>query len=456
MLTNIKVESNSEMLVLQMTMNRIFKSISKYLYYTSLILIFVFSMSEGYSQSTEDILILDDLIKIAKEKNPRLRSLYSAIQVDSAKIPQAGALPDPILSLNILNLPTNSFTFDQEPMTGKQIALKQLFPFPGKLGLKEDISSEGTAISRANYQEYQNQMIKDLKIGYYDLYIVDKSIEITDKNQQLLKQFTEIAESKYKVGKGLQQDVLKAQVELSKMIDRLIQLEQKRAVKQAQINTILNQPVNMPLGTPEEPEFTMLDKTLDTLQIIAKINRPLLMGWESMKKQSSLKVDLAKKDYWPNFGVFLAYTQRDELQNGNPGYDFVSGGISLSLPIYSGSKQSKKVEETTYSKSMVDERYQQILNQVYFELENKLTSVEKNAKLVELYKTGIIPQASQSLESAMIGYQTDKVDFLTLINNQITLFNYELDYYRVISDYNKDLASLEYVTGIQLTGSNVK
>ena len=181
-----------------------------------------------------------------------------------------------------------------------------------------------------------------------------------------------------------------------------------------------------------------------------------MIGWESMKKQSRLKVDLAKKDYWPNFGVFLAYTQRDELQNGNPGYDFVSGGISLSLPIYSGSKQSKKVEETTYSKSMIDERYQQILNQVYFELENKLTSVEKNAKLVAVYKTGIIPHASQSLESAMIGYQTDKVDFLTLINNQITLFNYELDYYRVISDYNKDLASLEYVTGIQLTNSNLK
>jgi len=341
-------------------------------------------------------------------------------------------------------------------MTGKQIALRQLFPFPGKLSLKEDISSEGASISAANFLEYQNQIIKDLKIGYYDLFFIDRSIEITDKNQQLLKEFTEIAESKYTVGKGLQQDVLKAQVELSKMIDKLIQLRQKRAVRQAQINTILNQPVNKLLGKPEEPGFLTLDKTLDTLQILATSNRPLLMGWESMKKQSRLKVDLAKKDYWPNIGIFLAYTQRDELQNGGPGHDFVSGGVSLNIPLFSGSKQSKKVEETTFSKSMIDLRYQQILNQVYFELENNLTSVEKNAKLVELYKTGIIPQASQSLESAMIGYQTDKVDFLTLINNQITLFNYELDYYQVISDYNKDLASLEYVTGIQLTNSNVK
>jgi outer membrane protein TolC len=234
------------------------------------------------------------------------------------------------------------------------------------------------------------------------------------------------------------------------MIDRLIQLKQKREVKQAYINTILDQPVNKILGRPKEPGFSILNIDLDTLQIMANLNRPLLMGWKSMKKKSSLKVDLAKKDYWPNVGVFLAYTQRDALQNGSPGYDFFSGGISLNIPIFSGSKQSKKVEETIYSKRMIDERYKHVLNQVNFEIENKLTGVEKNAKLAELFKTGIIPQASQSLESAMIGYQTDKVDFLTLINNQITLFNYELDYYRVMSDYNKGLAGLEYATGLQL------
>ena len=451
MLANFRFENNSGILNERMLIKRIRKLINNSLFFTSLILNLFIYVPIGYSQSTEAVLILDDLIKTAIEKNPQLQSLYSAIQADSAKIPQAGAFPDPILSLNILNLPTNSFSFDQEPMTGKQIALNQLFPFPGKLSLQEDISSEGAAVSTANYKEYRNQMIRDLKIGYYDLFFIDKSLEITAKNQQLLKEFADIAESKYIVGKGLQQDVLKAQVEFSKMIERLIQLKQKREVKQAQINTILNQPVNTILGKPEEPGFSMLDNTLDTLQIMAKSNRPLLRGWESMKKQSSLKVDLAKKDYWPNIGVFLAYTQRDELPNGSPGYDFFSGGISLNLPIYSGSKQSKKVEETIYSKSMIDERFKQILNQVYFELESKLTSVEKNAKLVELFKTGIIPQASQSLESAMIGYQTDKVDFLTLINNQITLFNYELDYYRVISDYNKDLASLEYVIGFPLT-----
>jgi outer membrane protein TolC len=98
---------------------------------------------------------------------------------------------------------------------------------------------------------------------------------------------------------------------------------------------------------------------------------------------------------------------------------------------------------------MIDERYAQIMNQVYYELENVRSSAEKNARLVELFKTNIIPQASLSVESALVGYQTEKVDFLTLINNQITLFNYDLDYFRALSDYNKDIASLEFLTGVQ-------
>jgi outer membrane protein TolC len=168
-----------------------------------------------------------------------------------------------------------------------------------------------------------------------------------------------------------------------------------------------------------------------------------------MKKQSNLKVNLAKKAYWPDIGLFIAYTQRDELQNGNPGYDFLSGGISLNIPIYSGIKQSQKVEETQFTRIMIDERYTQVLNQVFYELENTRSNVNKNVRLVELFKTEIIPQASQSVESALVGYQTDKVDFLTLINNQITLFNYDIDYYRVLSDYNKDIASLEFLTGVK-------
>jgi len=412
-------------------------------------IVVIFNPDESFSQGDGDVIILEQLVELGLERNPQLRSFYSATLADSARIPQSGALPDPVLSLNLLNLPTNSFSFNQEPMTGKQIALRQLFPFPGKLSLKEKISSENATISISNYHEYRNQLIKELKVAYYDLFFLDKSIEIAKYNQRFLQEYAKIAETKYSVGKGILQDVLKSQVEHSKMSDKLIQLEQKRNAKQAYINTLIDLPVNSELGKTVEPEFRMVKENLDTLKIIASRNRPLLRGWQSMKKQSDLKVDLAKKDYWPDIDLFIAYTQRDELQNGNAGYDFISGGISLNIPIYSGSKQSQKVEETQYSKNMIDERYAQELNQVHYDLETTRSNMEKNARLIKLFKDEILPQARQSVESARIGYQTDKVDFLTLINNQITFFNYDLDYYRILSDYNKDIAGLELLTGVQ-------
>ena len=386
----------------------------------------------------------------ALQNNPRLQSFYLSAKADSFNVPQAGALPDPMLSLNLLNLPVNSFAFDQEPMTGKQIALKQTFPFPGKQGLKEKISGEKANLSRAGYEEFRNQLIRDVSINFYDLFYIDRAIETTQRNQDLLREFVKIAETKYAVGKGLQQDVLKAQVELSRMTEKLITLKQKRQVVQTALNTTLNRPDGSKLGQAEEIGYKKIDLNIDSLQQRASEQRPYLNGWQAMRRQSDMRVGLAKKDYWPDFSVFVAYTQREELQMGGNGVDFLSGGISFDIPLYFWQKQDNMVEESTYNKLAVEQRYMNEFNQVKQELENYYTSSIKNTQLMELYKSGIIPQASQALESAMTGYQTGKVDFLSLISSQMTLFNYQLEYYQALSDYNKDIARLEFAVGGKL------
>ena len=174
------------------------------------------------------------------------------------------------------------------------------------------------------------------------------------------------------------------------------------------------------------------------------------MVWQSRADQSGEQISLARKNYWPDFTLSLAYTQRDVLQNGSGGVDFLSGGISLNVPLYFWRKQGKMVEEKKLLKNQADENYLNIKNQVMVELDNALTGLDKNAEQLELYKTGIIPQATQSLQSAIIGYQTDKVDFLTLVNNQLTLFSLELEYTRILSEYYKNLAQLDFIAGINL------
>ena len=404
-----------------------------------------------FAQQSDSIARLPDLIEEGINNNPDLLASYQNWQAELAKIPQAGALPDPQLSFNLLNLPVNTFELNQEPMTGKQIALMQMFPFPGKQGLREDIAKSAADISRDKNLELKNQLIKNIKQTYYDIFFIDQSLETVQKNRGVLQDFIRIAQSKYSVGKGLQQDVLKAQVEFSKLEDKSITLTQKRQATIARLNALLNRPAGTPLGKTIVPEPDSLNLDFAQLQNLANENRPLLQAWNSMFQQSAKKVSLAKKEYLPDFKLGIAYTQRDKLENGMGGIDYLSGLFSVDIPLYFWRKQNKKVEETRYNQDMVQQSYRNVQNQVYADLDKSLSDVEKNYRLLELYKSGIIPQATQSLNAAIAGYQTNKVDFLTLLNNQLTLFNFELDYYRFLSDYRKGIADLEAATGVKLT-----
>lgn len=402
------------------------------------------------AQPIQGSIQLEPLILEALQNNPYLQAAQNTWQAALRKIPQAGALPDPVFSFSLGNIPIDNFVFNQEPMTGKKFSLMQMFPFPGKLGLMEDIAVEGAGASEAKYQEVQNQLVKNVKLIYFDLFFVDKAIATIQKNSSLLEEFVRIAETRYSVGKGIQQDVLRAQVELTKMSDKLITMQQRREGLEAQLNALLNRPPDATVGKPAEVAFKSFLYNLEQLKAMADKNRSILKVWEAMVRQSDLKVKLAKKDILPNFTVGLAYTQRDVLSTGMGGTDYLSGTISLNIPIYFSRKQNKKVEETQYSQISIKDGYTNVKNQIYSGIEKVLSDVYRDGRLVDLFETGIIPQASQSLHSALSGYQTDKVDFLTLLNNEITLFNYELDYYRVLSSYNKGIAQLETLTSTNL------
>jgi len=413
------------------------------------IFITVFS-NFSIAQNSDKIESLETLLEEGLTNNPQLQSFSSKFRADEARIPQAGALPDPMVSLNMLNLPIGTLVFDQEPMTGKQIAVKQTFPFWGKLDIKESIAKKGAQVSKANLEELSIQLVRNIKSTYYDIYYLDRALETTTINRDLFREFVKIAEQKYAVGSGLQQDVLKAQVELSKLEDRLIQLRQKRSTLEARVNTLLNRPTERPFGETVALGYKPLLLDRKAIKSALETNRPLLRAWRTRIGQSADRIALAHKNYGPDMSVFAAYTQRDLLSNGAGGANFISGGITFSVPLYFWRKQNKQVQESELRKNSVEENYQRIQNQVFFELDRVLSDIDKNKQRLNLYKTGIVPQAAQSLNSALIGYQTDKIDFLTLVNNQLTLFNLELDYDKILSSYHKNIAELEYIAGGQI------
>ncbi len=392
---------------------------------------------------------LNGLIEEAVKSNPELKAFEEKIRVYRERPAQAESLEDPRLKLSLVNVPLDSFRFNREPMTQKQISIMQKFPFPGKLSLKGAMAEQELEIVKKEYAEKKNDIVRQVKVVYNNLSFINKAIEITENNKALLKEFIKIAETKYAVGKGLQQDVLKSQVELSKMINRLISLRQKKQTAIARLNTLLNRPVQMPFEEIGEVRQTGFNLTFEGLQRIAVENRPGLLGLRHLINRYRFAYKFAKKDFYPDFDVGIGYGQRDDGATVER-TDFISAFVTINIPLWYKTRESRKVAEEEANIRKATEQYNAMKNNLFFQIKDILTEIEENEQQIELFGTGIIPQSTMSLQSAIAGYKVNKVDFITLVNNQITLYDYEIDYYRFITDYENKLAELEAAVGKRL------
>lgn len=392
---------------------------------------------------------LERLVDEALENNPELKAYKEMVRVYKERPSQSRSLDDPRLKFSILNLPTDTFRFNQEAMTQKQASLMQKFPFPGKLALRGNIAERELEIVRKEYEEKKNNIIMQVKVDYQNLHFIIKATEITEDNRGLLREFVKIARTKYAVGTGIQQDVLKAEVELSRMTDKLIILEQKRKTAEARLNTILDRPVQMPFAEIWQVKQNSFDLTYEYLRGIAEENRPVLYGLKHLIERYRFAARLAEKEYYPDFDVGVSYGQRDDSSTVERA-DFFSASVTLNIPLWYKTKESRKVAEEKANIWRAQEQYNSMKNEVYFQIKDIMAEIEKYNEEIELFKTGLIPQSRASLESAISGYEVNKVDFLTLVNNQITLFNYEIDYYRAITSHENKLAELEAAVGKRL------
>lgn len=397
--------------------------------------------------AAEEMLRLQPLIQEALAVNPEIRAEAKKWDAAKERPPQAGSLDDPMLSFEIENLPTHSFAFTQEDMTMKKLGLSQSFPFFGTLDLRSEVAHrEANAIGQG-YQDKRNEIVRRVKEAFYDLYAIDRSLEVVEKNRELLREFVKIAETKYSVGKGVQQDVLKAQVELSKLLDEQIRLEQSRQAAEARLNAILNRPPHTPLGRTEEASKVELTMGLKELQTRALENRPLLKGLQEEIERSKAANALARKRYFPDLTMSVGYAFREDSAMVRRS-DFFSAGFAINIPLYFKTKQDRQVAETAALINSAREQYQAARNEVFSMVKGLTADIEKGRKLLDLLETGLIPQARLSLDSAVAGYQVGKVDFLTMLDNQITLFNFEKEYYRTMGEYQTSLAKLEWVVGL--------
>lgn len=394
------------------------------------------------------------LVSTALANNSELKSSEARWQMFKNSVVQAGALDDPMLMLKIQNgVATDPFNFRREAMTAKVIGISQQLPFWGKRGLKQEIAAKNAEVYRWQVEERKLELVRMVKETYYQMYLTDKFQDIINRNIRVIDDFITLAETKYSVGQGAQQDLFKSQVERSKMLDMKITLEQKRKSFEIALNSLLFRPPETPVGRIADFEIKPLTLSPGNLRAAAVEKRPVLKSLQAQIDKGEATHKLAGREFYPDFNVSFEYMQRDPAMGGE-GLDMYSLGVTFNLPLQR-ERRHAMVAEADSEVSMAAEELNSLRNSIGSAISDLIAVLERRAKLVALYKTGIIPQAEQSLESAVIGYRVNKVDFLTLLDSRITLFNYERELYESQAEYMMKLAQLEAVAGVELTETAV-
>ena len=405
------------------------------------------------AEDKNDVLEIRWVIDEALRSNPELQAAKLRWNASSERIRQERALDDPVIGFTYFGEPVQTRVGEKQA----GVAASQKIPFYGKLRLKGEIAKNEAKVSGGQYLTLERDIVAKAKSSFYELYWTQKSISINNENRNLLKRFVKIAEVKYATGKATQQDVLKAQVELSKIINELITLEQLKETAVARINTLLNRHPDTPIGTPKEVDIAELTVSLKDLYEKAKEVSPNLSILKYEIERDKAAYNLAKKQYFPDFTFGFNYTFINDLPSDvmssptGEGRDSYTGTLSMNVPIFQKRKHDAGVREANARLKSSKMAYKNRENMTLFEVKDFHFKVQTAERLVKLYRDSIIPQAKQSLKAAESGYQAGQVDFLNLIDSQRVLLDFNLAFYRAVADFGTNIAGLERVVGVELS-----
>lgn len=393
------------------------------------------------AQEGAPALLLESLIPEVLKVNPQIEAARLQWEVAKQEIPQARSLEDPQLSITQWDIPSD-FAVGGADQTWYGVG--QGFPFPGKRSLRGQISAKAADAAEQEFRAMVREGVAAVKSAYYQLFGVHKAVDLHLEHQGLLEEFIQIAQQKYALGQVSQQDSLKAQVELSKLHNSLLVLEQEKTRLKAQINKLLNRPPESPLGRPEEVSYRPFPVTLEELKQQALDERPEIKAAAFMIEKNEKAKTLARKNYLPDFMAELSYW---DVHTGPNRWMMVG---KINLPWVFKAKYDARIRQAEAEEAKARADYQAVHNQTLFELKDLFSKVKTTEQLILVYQNGVLPQAEQALEAARIGYQAGRVDFLNLIDSERTLRDFQLEYYTALAQFEKYIAELERSAGAEL------
>jgi len=398
---------------------------------------------------------LEQIINEGLESNKEIQSLKASVNSLKEEAGHAGSFDDPRIGIAVLNLPTDSFRFDEQPMTQKQLFIAQKIPWFGKLDLKSQEvllrAERQEAVLRAKRLEIARKIATD----YYQLGTVHYSQEINRQLIDLMEQILTIAESRYSSGRGLQQDIFQAKVEISKLLDEKLMLDSKRRMIEARINGVLNRGRFIEIKPPTGVAYSELNLFIPDLQAQALQKNPWLKVKAAETDRVKIGLELADKEYWPDFDFKIAYGQRDDVM-GNDLPDFASASMTVNVPLWRGSRQDKKLASVSASYDAAVKAYRSFAESLPYKVDALSTEILSLQKSYKLYTDTLIFQTKEWANSSLAGYQVGKMEFDTMMKSQIRLLRSQEKAENYLFGIYRKRAELEEIIGGHLPISGEK
>ena len=390
---------------------------------------------------------LKDLVSEVLRRNPEVLAAQKSYEAARQRPTQEGSLPDPMVSLGYTSVgnPLPGAGLGSQVLSNIGLMYSQELPYPGKLKLRGGIASKEADAAFQQYQAVQLGVISRLKQAYYRLQYTYAASDLLIRNRDLLNRLVSVTEVRYSVGKAAQQDVFKAQTQVSILETRLVKLEQERISSEAEINSILNRHPGTPVGRPDDVKPKELTATLEDLYSAAAQNSPMLRRDQKMIERSELAVNSARKDYYPDMTLSGGYFNQGSM---SPMYQFQA---SFKVPIYFWRKQRAGVNEQVSMLSQARQTYEATDQSIHYRIKDDYAMAQASSKLMKLYTQTVVPQGNLALESSLSTYETGAVDFLSVLTNFTTVLDYEMNYFDEALNYELALSRLEEMTGQPLT-----
>lgn len=402
------------------------------------------------SGTPPDPLSLAWCLERAEITNPDLDVARASAQAADARVYPAGALPDPRFRYEISNVPTGNFDLDSTPLSGQQLGLNQRFPFPGLLGNQRDAARLAADASEEVLGDESRRVVASVERAWVELGFAQRALEVTIENIDLLRQLAKIAEAKYRVGDGLQQDVIRAQVALTELLDERLRREAAIRRAEARLASILDLSPETRLArttsVAEAAPLPVLERLLEQLES----SSPRLRAMAQRVEEAERRKRVAELEGYPDFDLGFGYRIRQQVA-GDPvnGDDFLAASVTLRLPV-DRQKWRSLVAERAALVRRSEAGYRKTRAELRDALRARYADLERADQEIALLEQGLVPQARQSLDSSRSGYEVDKVDFLSLIDSQVRLLNAQLRLERAIADRRAAFAAVEASVGVAL------